>query len=135
MSVMFLIASQECGVTLMITISLKLVILPKEVYYRETQKHTKKKKKRMAGSIDALFVIYIRTTHLTKHSSNCFQELKTMSKTTHVKKVIEYRYVFRSEFKVRIEVNDGIQTSISHIKDELQNSTEKNVIDKTRNEK
>ena len=37
-----------------------------------------------------------------------------------MKKVIEYQYVFRSDFKVRQEVNDGIQTSISYIKDELQ---------------
>ena len=32
-----------------------------------------------------------------------------MSKITHMKKVIEDQYVFRSEFKVTQEVNDGIQ--------------------------
>ena len=41
-----------------------------------------------------------------------------------MKKVIEYQYMFRSEFKVRQEVNDGIKTSISYIKYELQNSIE-----------
>ena len=39
-----------------------------------------------------------------------------------MKKVIEYQYVFRSEFKVIQEVNDVIQTSISYIKYELQNA-------------
>ena len=57
-----------------------------------------------------------------------------MSKTTHVKKVIEYRYVFRSEFKVRREVNDGIQTIISYIKDELQNYIENNLLGKRKRE-
>ena len=66
MSVMFLIVAQEFGGTVMMIISLKLVILPKGVYYRETQKHTKKKKKTMAGSTYVLFVDYIRTIHLTK---------------------------------------------------------------------
>ena len=41
-----------------------------------------------------------------------------------MKKVTEYQYVFRSNFKVRQEVNNGIQASISYIKDELQNSIE-----------
>ena len=44
-----------------------------------------------------------------------------------MKKVIEDQYVFRSEFKIRQEVNDGIQTSISYIKDELQNSIGNNI--------
>ena len=44
-----------------------------------------------------------------------------MSKITHMKKVIENQYVFRSEFNVRQEVNDGIKTSISYINDDLQN--------------
>ena len=42
-----------------------------------------------------------------------------------MKKVIEYQYVFRIHFKVRQEVNDEIQISISYIKDELQISIEK----------
>ena len=58
MSVMFLIAAQELGGTVMTTISLKLVILPKGVYYRETHKHTKKKEKTMAGPTD-VFLLFI----------------------------------------------------------------------------
>ena len=34
--------------------------IPKGVYYRETHKHIKKKKKMMLGSKDVLFVVYIR---------------------------------------------------------------------------
>ena len=56
-----------------------------------------------------------------------------MSKITHMKKVIEYQYVFRSDFKVRQKGNDGIQTNISYIKDELQNSIEKNILGKAIN--
>ena len=44
--------------------------LPKGVYYSETQKNMKKIKKTMEGSTDLLFVVYIRTSHLKKHSSN-----------------------------------------------------------------
>ena len=47
-----------------------------------------------------------------------------------MKKITETRYVFRSEFKVIQEVNDEIQTSISYIKDELQNSIENNILGK-----
>ena len=74
--------------------------LPKGVYYKETHKPTKKIKKLMQGSTDVLFVFYIRTSHLTKHSYNIFQEFKTMSKSTLMKKVIEYQNVFRSEVMV-----------------------------------
>ena len=63
--------------------------LPKRVYYRETYKHMKKIYIMMAGSTDVFFDVYIRTSHLIKHSSNCFQEFTTMSKITHMKKVIE----------------------------------------------
>ena len=56
-SVMFLIAAQEFGGTVMMTISLKLVILPKWVYYRETHKYMKRKNKTMAGSIDVMYVV------------------------------------------------------------------------------
>ena len=55
-----------------------------------------------------------------------------MSKIIHMKKVIEYQYVFKRDFRVRQEVNDEIQTSISYIKDKLQISTENNIIGKTR---
>ena len=47
-----------------------------------------------------------------------------------MKKVIEDQYVFRSEFKIRQEVNDGIETSISYIKYEIQNSIENNILGK-----
>ena len=49
-----------------------------------------------------------------------------------MRKVIEDQYVFRIYFNVGQEVNDEIQKSIYYIKDELQNSIEKNIIGKTR---
>ena len=55
-----------------------------------------------------------------------------MSKITHTKKKIEDQYVFRRYFKFRQEVNDVIIANISYIKDELQISTEKNILGKTR---
>ena len=51
-----------------------------------------------------------------------------------MKKLIEDKYVFRSGFKVGQEVNDGIQTIISYIKDELQNYIENNLLDKRKRE-
>ena len=66
---MSLMSAQEFGGTVMMAISLKLVILPKGVYYRETHKHMKNKNKMMAGSTYVLFVVYIRTSHMTKHST------------------------------------------------------------------
>ena len=53
-----------------------------------------------------------------------------MSKTTHMKKVIEDQNMFRSEVMVRQEVNDGIQTIISYIKYELQNTIENNLLER-----
>ena len=70
MEVVFLIAAQEFGSTVMMTISLKVVILPKGVYYRETHKLTKNKNELIQVSTDVLFVVYIITSHMTKHSSN-----------------------------------------------------------------
>ena len=52
-----------------------------------------------------------------------------MSKITLMKKVIEDKNVFRSEAMVRQKVNDGIQRSISYIKDELQNYIENNLVE------
>ena len=86
----------------------------------------------MAGSTDVFFVVYIRTSHLTKYSSKYFQEFTTMSKITNMKKLIEDQYVLRSYFKVRQEVNDGLQRIIFYIKDALQNSIEKNLLGKKR---
>ena len=42
--------------------------------------------------------------------------------------------MFRNEVMVRQEVNDGIQRSISYIKDELQNSIENNVLEEEKRE-
>ena len=49
-----------------------------------------------------------------------------------MEKVIKDQYVFRIYFKVRQEVNDEIQTSISYFKDELKISIENNIFGKTR---
>ena len=91
--------------------------LPKGVYYRKTHKPTTKKKKLMRCSTKVLFVVYTRTSHLTKHSYNFFEEFKIMSKSTLMNKVIDEQNVFRSEVMVRKEVNDKIKVSISYIKD------------------
>ena len=85
----------------------------------------------MAGLKDVLFVVYIRTSHLTKHSSILFKEFTTMFKITHIHKLIEDQYVFRSDFKVIKEVNDETKNNIYYIKDNLQNSIEKNIMGKT----
>ena len=108
MSVMFLMEAQEFDGTVMMTISLKLVILPKGVFCIETHKHTNKKKKMMSGSTDVLFAFYIKTSHFKKHSSNFFQEFTTISEITHMKKVIVDQYVFRRYFKFIKEINDEI---------------------------
>ena len=56
-----------------------------------------------------------------------FQEFANMSKINHMKKVIEDLNVFRNYFRAVQEVSDEIQTSISFIKYELQNSIETNI--------
>ena len=50
-----------------------------------------------------------------------------MSKINNMKKVIEDLDVFRSDFRVRQEVSDEIQTSIYFIKYKLQTSIENNI--------
>ena len=50
-----------------------------------------------------------------------------MSKINHTKKLIEDLNVLRKDFRVRQEVSDEIQTSISFIKDELQTSIGNNI--------
>ena len=52
-----------------------------------------------------------------------------------MKKVIEYQHGFIIEFRVRQEVNDGIQTSISYINDEVKNYIEDNMLGKRKKEK
>ena len=83
----------------------------------------------MQGPTKLLFVVYIRTSHLIKHSYNFFEEFKIMPKSTLMKKVIDEQNVFRSEVMVRKEVNDKIQIRISYIKDKLKNYIENNVLE------
>ena len=106
--------------------------LPKGVYYIETHKNTKNIDIRINRCI---IFLYIRTIHLTKHSSNFLQEFTTMSRITHMKKLIEDQYVFRRDLTIIQEVDYEIQTSISYIKDELQISIEKYISGMTRKEK
>ena len=94
--------------------------LPKGVYYRETHKPTKKNKDLIMGYSKLLFVVYIRTSHLTKKSYNFFEEFKIMSKSTIMNKISDEKTVFRSEVVVRKDINDEIQRIISYIKDEIQ---------------
>ena len=77
------------------------------------------------GSSKVLLVVYIRKSHLIKHSYNFFEEYKILTKITTIKEVIDEKKVFRSEIMVRKEVNDEIQRSIYFIKDELQIFIEK----------
>ena len=72
-----------------------------------------------------LFVVYIKTSHLTKHSYNVFEEYKFWPKTTIMKKLSDEKKVFRSENIARKKVNDEIKRSIYFINDELQSSIEK----------
>ena len=102
--------------------------LPKQVYYRETHKPTKKKKKLIKGSTDVLFVVYIRTSHLAKHSCNCFQEFKIMSKSTLVEKLFEEQNLLRSEVMVKNKLMTKYKNHY-YIKDELQNSIENNLLE------
>ena len=52
-----------------------------------------------------------------------------------MKKLIEDQYFFRRDCRVRQEVNDEIQTSISFIKYELKISIENNIFCKKRKRK
>ena len=127
MSVIFLMPAQEFGGTVMMTISLKLVIYPKWLYYRESQKNKNKTKSDVRLNIFIICFFNIRTIDLTKHSSIYFQEFATISKINNMKRVIEDLNVFRKYFRVRQEVSDEIQTSISFINYELQTSIENNI--------
>ena len=75
------------------------------------------------------FLLFISEQAIWQNTSIFFQEFKTMSKSTLMKKVIENQNVFRGEVMVGQEVIDGIQRSISYIKDELQNSIENNLLE------
>ena len=48
--------------------------LPDGVYYKKSDKPPFKKKLLMVGSSKVLSVVYIRTSHLIKHTYNCFEE-------------------------------------------------------------
>ena len=121
--------AQEFFGTMMMTIPLKLVIYQKGFILERV------KKKSDARLNRCIICCLYHNKPSEIHSSKCFQEFTTMSKITHTKKVIEDKYMFRSDFKVRQEVNDETQTSISYIKDDLQNYIEKNILGKTRKEK
>ena len=88
----------------------------------------------MSGSTDVLFVVYIRTNHLTK-SSYIFQEFTNMSKINEMKKVFEDLNLFRKDLMVRQEVSYEIKNIIYFIKDELQSSIENNISRKKKKEK
>ena len=124
-SVMLLILALEFGGTAMMTISLNL-----EIYLMgfiiEKITNPRKKKRLMMGSSKVLSIVYIRTSHLTKHSYNFFEESKILTKNTIMKLVIEEKKLFRSEIMTRKEVNDEIQRSVLFIKDELQSFIERN---------
>ena len=81
------------------------------------------------------YFLLIPEQAILQNTALIFQEFTTMSKITHMKKLIEYQYVFRRYFKVIQEVNDEIQTNFYYIKDELQNSIDNNIIVKTRKKK
>ena len=86
-------------------------------------------------SSKVLLVVYIRTSHLTKHSYNFFEEYNFLTKTTIMKQVIDEKTVFRSEIITKKEVNDEIQRSVSFIKYELQSVIEKNIQEGIKKEK
>ena len=85
-SVMFLIVAQEFGGTVMMTISLNLVICQKG-FIIDRLTNPQIKKCLMMGSSKLLLVVYIRTSNLTKHSYNFFEEYNFLSKTTIMKKL------------------------------------------------
>ena len=65
------------------------------------------------------YLLFISEQAIWQNTAPIFQEFTTMSKITNMNKVIEDQYVFKSNFSVRQEVKDEIQTIISYIKDEL----------------
>ena len=52
-----------------------------------------------------------------------------MSKSILTKKLIDEQNLFRTEIMVKKQINDGIQRSFSYMKDELQISIEKSVLE------
>ena len=94
--------------------------LPKGVYYRETNKHIKKKLKNDVRINRCISCFLYENNPSDKTQLKKYQEFTAMSKITHIKKVIEDQYFFRTDIKVIQEVNDEIKTSISYIKDELK---------------
>ena len=62
----------------------------------------------MSYSQYLLFVVYIKTSHMTKSSSILVQEFDDMSKIYQKKKLIEDLNVFRKYVRVRKYVSDEI---------------------------
>ena len=62
----------------------------------------------MSYSKYLLFVVYIKTSHMTKSSSILVQEFDDMSKIYQKKKLIEDLNVFRKYVRVRKYVSDEI---------------------------
>ena len=86
-SVIFLIVAPEFGGYVLMTISLNLVLYLMGFII---EKLTNPQKKRlMIGSSKVLSVVYIRTSHLTKHSYNVFEEYNILTKTIILKQVID----------------------------------------------
>ena len=99
MSVMFLIAAQEYGDTVMMTISLKLVIYQKG-FNIERLTNTWKRKKKLWYNQQMYCLLFISEQAIWQNTALIFQEFKTMSKITHMKKLIEYQDVFRSDLRL-----------------------------------
>ena len=131
MSVMFLKAAQEFGDTAKMTISHKLVILPKRVYYRNTHKNTKKKIN-LCQDQQMYYLLFLSEQAILQNIDQFFSRIYNNVQNHSYEEVDEDQYVFRRYFRVRQEVNDEIKTIICFIKDELQISIENNTYDKTR---
>ena len=80
----------------------------------------------MLGSTYVLFVVYIRTSHL-KNTDLFFSRIHNPVQIQSYEESNWRSSVLRKYFRVKKEVSDEIQTSISFIKYELQTSIENNV--------
>ena len=111
------------------------IIGPNPVYSHrfvlERVTHTKKSD----GSLNICIIYCLYKNKTSDQIQIFFQEFTNMYKINHMKKLIEDLDFFRTYFRVRQEVSDEIQTNISFIKYELQNSIENNISCKKRNEK
>ena len=92
MELVFLMPTNEFGVTLMMMISLKLVIFQK-VYILDMV--TKNMNKLLSGSGKMLLAIHIRTGHNIASVSVIDKEFSGMYKINHTKEVMKDLNVFR----------------------------------------